>query len=320
MDTRVRIELDRERYECGSEVVGAIDIRTREPLCIGRIVLAVSKTMRLKIQKTEECREPGDGFEDIEKTEEGYRCEFEIYSNESPLEEISSGHHVFPFKFALRSSDGASSEVKGLYFDILCDIRSMYSLSAEIYMVGVHRPVYVVNREIQVVDSATEPRTFHTTVRVSSPICFFSKSHDVSFELDRPVYYSGESLVLRASVPQKSAIRHIECFVYEILNVSVDSREMVRTKYIVGGEARREADGTFKTVLRIPSTTPSTVTGADFSLRVVLFVNIGFRKGQPVRVKKYIHIVRRSMALCPEIESINILEGEVYPEKIFLLS
>lgn len=321
MDTRIRIELDKELYECGAEVIGAIDVRTRTPLCVSKINLRFSKTVRMKLQKTEDAKGPDDDFDSIEKKQDGYTYEFEMYSNEDPLEEISSGHHTFPFKFRLRDGDGGSSEIKGLYFDFLCDIRAMYELCTEIYMFGAHNPMYMVKKEVHVIDPVTEPRTFHTAVKVSSPICFFSRKYDIAFELDKLLYYSGDCLTLRTAVVSgKPIVKQVECFIYEILNVSVNEKQLVRTKYIVGGEGEHEDRGVFRTSLRIPSATPSTVTENDFSMRAMLFVNIGFHKGPPIRIKKHLHIVKKVVELCPEIDSINILEGEVYPEKMFLLS
>lgn len=320
MDSRVQIELDRETHKCGSEVVGVIDLRIREPLCISKIGLSFSKITKLRLQKTQDAKESQGDVDDIEKDQEGYKYEFEVYRNADPLEEISSGHHRFPFKVRLRNGDGASSEIKGVYFDFLCDIKNRYELCAEVHTFGAQEPMCVVKREVLIVDQMSDPRMFHATVKILSPICFFSKKYDINFELDKSLYYSGECLLLRALVlSEKQVIKQVECFVYEILSVSVDGQEVVRTKYVVGGKAKWDGEK-FETSLRIPSTTPSTVTEDFFSLKAVLFVNVSFHRGSPVKIKRYLSIVKRSLIMCPELDCVNILEGEVYPEKIFTLS
>ncbi|AFN83079.1 hypothetical protein EROM_051490 [Encephalitozoon romaleae SJ-2008] len=317
MDTRIKIDLDKEIYESGSEIKGAIDIKMRCPLCITKINLILSKAMKMKIQEID--RKEGSG-EKFEKIYDGYRYEFEVYSNDDPLGEISSGHHKFPFRFLLRKEDEGSSEIKGVYFDVLCHIKSIYDLYAEIYVLGIHNPVYTVRKEIQVVDSITEPRDFHTTIDVISPICLLRKRYNIHFEVNKQFYYSGDYLTIEATIPSKNPkIKSMECFAYEILNVSVEGREILRTKYIGGGQAEHHAGGrVLRATLKIPSTTPSTVTGSEFSIRVVLFVNLELYRGTPVRVKKYIPVIKKNIVY-PEIDCMDVLEGEVYPERILAL-
>lgn len=320
MDARVRIDLDKEMYECGSEVRGVVDIKMRSPLCIGRINLVLSKTTVVRIQGVGE--EGGQaGFGVVEKACAGYRHEFEVYSNDDPLGEMSSGHHRFPFRFCLRRGDEGSLDIKGVYFDILCHIRNTYDLYAEVYVLGVHNPVYTSRKEVVVADAPTEPRQFHTTIDVVSPMCFLSKRYDINFELDKQLYHSGDRLVVCASTSgRKPRIKRMECFAYEILNACVDGREVVRTKYVGGGEAEHLDGGrVLRASVRIPSTTPSTVTGSDFGMRVVLFMSLELYRGTPVRVKKYLHVLRRAMS-CPELDAIDVLEGEVYPERVFVVS
>jgi hypothetical protein len=320
-ETKIRIELDKEFYESGSEVAGIIDMKTRDALCISRINLTFTKKLNLKLRKIEEMGVVDESSEIIKLNQDLFDYKFEVYHNSDPLEEISSGHHKFPFKFTLKREDNGSTEIKGLYFDFLCDVRSRYNLAAEVFMFGAHNAMYVVDKEVHVIDPLTEPTQFSTRVQISSPICFFSRKYDILFDLDRALYLAGECLELRATVSSKKPIiKQIECFLYEVLSVTVGGKSIVRSKYIVGGDATPEEDGrTFRTSLRIPSTTPSTVTDPRFSLKAVLFVNINFFKGSPVRAKKYVRIAKRSISY-PEIDTLSVLEGEVYPEKVFVLS
>ncbi|KAG5859763.1 hypothetical protein KMI_05g09480 [Encephalitozoon hellem] len=317
MDTKVEIDLDKEIYEGGSEVRGAIDIKMRFPLCITKINLILSKEVSLKVQEIARKEEHGEEFG---KTRDGYRYEFEVYSNEDPLGEISSGHHRFPFRFLLRKNDEGSSEVKGVYFDVLCHIKSTYGLHAEVYVLGIHNPAYTARKEIQVVDPITESRNFHTIIEVVSPICFLSKRYNINFEVNKQFYYSGDYLNIEAAISSRSPrIKSMECFIYEILSVSTESKNILRTKYIGGGQGEHRSDGrVLRATLRIPSTTPSTVSGSDFSIKVVLFINLELYRGTPVRVKKYIPVIKKNMVY-PEIDCMDVLEGEVYPEKTLAL-
>ncbi|KAL7349676.1 putative thioredoxin-interacting protein [Encephalitozoon intestinalis] len=318
MDTKIKIDLDKEMYPGGSEVRGAVDIKMRSPLRISKINLVFSKTTRLKIQEIE--RKENTENNEVEKIYDGYRHEFEIYSSDDPLEEVSSGHHRFPFRFMLRREDEGSLEIKGVYFDILCNIRSIYDLYAEIYILGVHNPAYTVRREIQIVDPIMEPRNFNTAIDVLSPICFLSRRYNIRLEVDKEFYYSGDCLVTEASIPSKKPkIKRMECFIYEILSVSVEGKEILRTKYIGGGEAEHYDGGrVLRASLKIPSTTPSTVMGSNFSIRVVLFINLELYRGTPVRIKKYIHVIKKNI-IHPEIDCMDVLEGEIYPERILVL-
>ncbi|KMV66199.1 hypothetical protein M970_051430 [Encephalitozoon cuniculi EcunIII-L] len=318
MDTRIRVDLDKEMYEGGSEIRGAIDMKMRSPLCIGRINLILSKVVKLRVQKVR--RTESDNNDEIEETCSGYRHKFEVYSNDDPMGEISSGHHRFPFRFMLRKEDEGSSEIKGVYFDVLCNVKSTYDLYVEVYILGIHNPVYTARKEIQVIDPITELQRFHTAIDVLSPICFLSKRYNIYFETNKQLYYSGDYLVVEASIPsRKPRIKSMECFMYEILNISVEGREILRTKYVAGGEAEhRDGGRVLRASLKIPSATASTVSGNDFSMKVVLFMNLKLYRGTPVRVKKYIHVIRKNMVY-PEIDCMDVLEGEIYPEKILVL-
>ncbi|KAM0672755.1 hypothetical protein CWI42_052010 [Ordospora colligata] len=321
METSVRIELNKELYVCGDEVRGAIEIKTRNPLCISKINLKLLRKMEMNIQRTEEGKHEEDTFEAINRSINKYCYQFQVYANDDPLEEISSGHHRFPFKFGLRRDDGGSSEVKGVYFDLLCSIKGSYELHADIHMLGIHNPVYSAHKEMQVIENCTEPKAFHATVEIQSPICLFTRKYDVSFELNKQFYFSGDALAIRACIPSKTPkIKCMECFLYEILSISANGQEEIRTKYIAGGEGVNEEEGRASTLcLRIPSTTSSTFTDNDAGMRIVLFISLGLSKGAPIKIKKYLQIVKKRIAY-PEIDSINVLEGEIYPEKVFVLS
>ncbi|KAH9411342.1 hypothetical protein HK407_05g10080 [Ordospora pajunii] len=321
METSVRIELNKEIYVCGDEVRGTIEIKTRNPLSISKINLKLLRKMEMSIQRTEEGKHEGDVFEAVDRNISKYCYEFEVYTNEDPLEEISSGHHRFPFKFELRRDDGGSSDVKGVYFDLLCNIKGSYCFHADIYMFGIHNPVYSVDREMQVIESNAEPKAFHATVEIQSPICFFGRKYNVSFELNKLFYFSGDALAIRACIPSRTPkIKCMECFLYEILSISANGQEEIRTKYIAGGEGVNEGEGRASTLcLRIPSTTPSTFTDNEVGMRIVLFINLGLSKGAPIKIKKYLQVVKKQIAYA-EIDSINVLEGEIYPEKVFMLS
>lgn len=316
-DTVIKINLDEDLYEPGDFVTGRVYLKTRTPIAMKKLILTLSKQRVIDV-----CKIDPDKNGNREKYKDNstmYRHEFALYSTSDTTNELSSGCHTFPFKFSLRSSDNSSTDIKGIYFDYLVNIQNNYKLSCSLFLFGAYEPMYEVTKDIQVTDRLEKETDFKVDIEMSSIFCMYYKSYPVFFKLNKNLFFAGDQLVLDIGFQNmRKHIKNIDCNIYEILSVSTTNMNFIRTRYIVGGDAHPTDKG-YAIELRIPSSTPTSVSETEFNLKTVMFVTITMHKSSPIRVKKYLQIVKKNLEI-PPLDHLNVLDGEVFEEKVFILN
>ncbi|WUR02796.1 arrestin-like protein [Vairimorpha necatrix] len=315
-DTTLRIILDKQLYENDEFITGKISYKSRIPRLIKKISLNLTKS-----RKIEFCRFKTPEHDGINssKTSIEYSYNFDIYS---PTEtyELSSGAHIFPFKFSLKSSDSSTTEIKGVYFDYLVNIINSYTLTSNLFVEGDPEPQLTSKKDIQIVEMIDKAYQFQAKIELSTIMCLLYKSYTLKFFLDKPLYLSGDKLNLTIQMNRVlvKLIKNIECNLYEVLNIQSQDLDIIRTKYLVGASATLEKRN-YNLSFRIPSTTPSSVNEDTFGLKILLFININFKYSGPVKIKKYLQIAKRNNEL-PDLENLNVLDGDVFDERVFVLT
>ncbi|KAF9764786.1 hypothetical protein NGRA_0282 [Nosema granulosis] len=316
-DTVLKISLDKSLYGPGEFVTGTVSLKTRTPISMNKLILTLTKQRMIDV-----CKMEPDAAGNKQKYRDDstiYKHEFVLYKTADSTNEISSGCHTFPFKFSLKSSDNSSTDIKGIYFDYLVNIQNSYKLSCDLYLFGAYEPMYEASKPIQVSDNLEKEKEFKVDVEMSSIMCLYYKSYSLFFKLNKELFFSGDQLVLEIGFQNMGKhIKNIDCNIYEILSVSTPEINFIRTRYIVGGDAHRTNNG-YCVELRIPSSTPTSVSETEFNLKTVMFITITMHKSSPIRVKKYLQVVKKNLEI-PHFDHLNVLDGEVFEEKVFILN
>lgn len=313
-DTSIKIILDKELFESNENILGHVLVKTRIPLHINKIILNFSKLRKMDICKLESPE--GPRLNKVENETVEYSHDFLLYKNES---ELSCGAHKFPFKFTLKTMDSSSSEIKGIYFDFLVNVSNSYVLTSSIFLDGIYEPIYLTSKKVMIVEKIDMVSTFQTKFELSTIMCLFYKTYTVKFSLNKFLYFSGDQLILTVTFNKyiSKLVKNIECNLYEVLTIQSSDSNFIRTRYIVGGNAQASKKD-FLVNFRIPSTTPTSVNEDTFSLKILMFVNITFYNITPIRIKKYIQVVKKQIEL-PMEDKVEVLNGDTYEEKLLFL-
>lgn len=313
-DTKLIILLDKELYESDEFITGKVSLKSRVPLKTNKIRLNFTKSRVMEICKIES---PGAKGIKYSSNKKEYSYDFDLYKDS---DELSSGAHVFPFKFSLKSMDSSTTEIKGIYFDYLVNIVNNYILTCSLFLVGNPEPLYETTKEVQVVEIIDRTEYFQTKLEISTVMCLFYKTYTLKFQLNKPIYFSGDQMKLDISMNRSISkiIKSIECNLYEVMTIQSPELDIIRTRYVVGGNAILEKRSSSLS-LRIPSTTPTCVNEDTFGLKILMFINITFLNNGPIRIRKYLQVIKRRNEL-PDLEVLDVLEGEKFEEKIFVLT
>ena len=314
-ETSIKINLDKELFESNEIISGHVLVKTRVPLYIKKITLNFSKFRKMDICKLESPE--GPKLKKVSNDTLEYSYDFILY--ETLDCELSCGAHKFPFKFNLKTMDSSTSEIKGIYFDFLVNVCNSYLLTSSIFLDGIFEPLYMCKKKVMVVDKIDILSTFQTKFELSTIMCLFYKTYTVKFSLNKFLYYSGDQLVLTVAFNKYIAklVKNIECNLYEVLTIHSSDINFIRTRYIIGGNAQSSKND-FLINFRIPSTTPTCVNEDIFSLKILMFVNITFYNITPIRIKKYLQVVKKQIEL-PIEDSFEVLNGDTYEEKLLFL-
>jgi len=316
-NTKLRIIADKDIFESDEFITGKLSLKSRIPLPVKKIKLNFTKSRVMEVCKIETSGKKGIKYSNNKKE---YSYDFDIYTSRNEFDNLSSGAHLFPFKFFLKSTDSSTTDIKGIYFDYLVNINNSYTLTASLYLNGASEAIYETTKDVQVVEVFDRTEHFQTKLEVSTMLCLLYKTYTLKFFLNKPLYYSGDRLKLDVQMNRSllKLIDNIECNLYEVINVHSPEIDIIRTRYVVGGNAILEKKR-YALSLNIPSTTPTCVNEDMFGLKILMFINITFKKSGPIRIRKYLQVVKRKNEL-PDIENLDVLDGEVFNEKIFLLT
>ncbi|KAK6090386.1 hypothetical protein P3W45_000483 [Vairimorpha bombi] len=316
-DTSLKIVLDKDIYESDDFITGHVSMKSRVPLFIKKICLNFTKNRKMDVCKIESPGGP-KGVRLSKKNVE-YSYDFELYNSNGTSEEISSGSHFFPFKFCLKNIDSSTCEIKGIYFDYLVNIINSYCLTSSVFLIGAYEPILLTNKEVQIAETQNKTDYFQTKIEMSTIMCLLYRTYTIRFHLNKKVFFSGDQLCLDIHLEKSLSkqIKNVECNLYEVLTVQTPELNFIRTKYVVGGNAVLDKKN-YSMNLRIPSNTPTCANEDSFSLKILMFINMSFANSSPIRIKKYLHVVKRKNSL-PDLEYIDVLEGERFEEKFFIL-
>lgn len=299
----------------GDVVSGHVSVKTLLPLYIRGVELRVCKRFEAAYAPQGAGSERGAERVIYDRT-------FMLYRNPLEFEEVSSGHHVFPFGVRLRGDDGASADAHIALETGRLRVRNQYFLEAALH----HREGGVLRtarwrEEVCVAERARADSIRPARVDLSYCLCLLSTSCTVETALDREVYFSGDVARLCASVRERAGLRisAVAAELYQCMETDVDGRWLRERKLVSKTKGYRDAaTGRFLADVRIPSSVPSNVSERYLRLANVLCVVVAFDMSLPVRIQRRVCVVKaaRTPLHCAE-EDVDVLEGTTQPARVF---
>eukprot|EP00866_Antonospora_locustae_P001986 jgi/Antlo1/1986/1626 len=310
----LRIQQERSMHGPGDVVSGHVSIKTLQPLYIYGVELRVCKRFEAA------CTPLPPGTE--------HACEhavydrtFTLYRNPFEFEELSSGHHVFPFGVHLRETDGASVDACIAFVSGCYTLRNQYFLEAAVH----HREQGVLHTarrrdRVCVAERVRARGRSPAHIDFSYCLCLLSTSCIVETALDKEVYFSGDVARLSAAVQERAGLRisALSAELYQCMEVDMGGKRMRERKLVSKTKGYRDAaTGCFLADVRIPSTVPSNVFEQYLRLGNVLCVIVAFDMSLPVRIQRRICVVKTVRAPLDAEEDVDVIEATTQQTRVF---
>ncbi|KAL0266084.1 UNVERIFIED_CONTAM: hypothetical protein PYX00_011800 [Menopon gallinae] len=313
----LRIQREGGMHGPGDVVTGHVSVKTLQPLYIRSVELRVCK-------RFEATHTPQGAGAEHRAERVVYDRTFALYRNPLEFEELSSGHHVFPFGVRLRSDDGASADAHIALEGGRLHVRNQYFLEAAVHHRedGVLRTARCRN-EVCVAERARAGSSYPARIDLSYCLCLLSTSCMVETALDREVYFSGDVARLCASVRERAGLRisAMAAELYQCIEADMGGRWLRERKLVSKTKGYRDAaTGCFLADVRIPSSVPSNVSERYLRLANVLCVVVVFDMSLPVRIQRRVCVVKAAHTPlhCAE-EDVDVLEGTTQPARVPLV-
>lgn len=299
--------LDKRYYFPSDIVTGRLVVRTRKPLHIDHITISISKHQNISVFNEEsECI-----YRTRAESPDSRIHPFQILEDTV----ISSGEHVFPFKFVISSKECSTARLRGSFGNIRCTLENKNSLEAVCLVEGQETlakiPLTIFNR-------AEQSEMLDSKIKLSGPLCFFSKKYWYRVLTDKDIYVAGESVKVRCfplSLVKRTLFLEARISLYEVLIIRQRGQSIVRSRPLAEVKALRVAKNMFEVRIRIPTNSCSTLTGENVLVRIALFVTLKKRFGAPVRIKKYVDVGRLPLKI-PDVVELSEFEARVYSDRI----
>lgn len=308
------IQQERSMHGPGDVVSGHVSVKTLQPLYIYGVELRVCKMFEAA------CTPHPPGNEHVCKRTV-YDRTFSLYRNPFEFEEVSSGHHVFPFGVHLREADSASVDSRIAFESGHYTLRNQYFLEAEVH----HRQQGVLHTarrrsEICVAEHARACGGRPAQIDFSYCLCLLSASCTVETALDREVYFSGDVARLSAAVRERTGLRisALSAELYQCMEMDMGGRRLRKRKLVSKTKGYRDrTTGRFLADVRIPSTVPSNVYEQYLRLENVLCVIVAFDMSLPVRIQQRICVVKTARAPLDTEDDMDVLEATTQQRRVF---
>lgn len=296
------INFSRKHYFPSDIVDGNVMLSLKKPLEIEDLKLTIFKFRKILVK---------DAAKEKAIADDSSRL-YEFKHSFLKRTEVSSGVHVFPFKFIIRPNDGASTSVRGNFSDIFCHIENCYELCVE--SLTSDGETMKFNRPLIIYDRPEDMRNLDIKIRINSFLCIFNTTHHLRISTDKPYYNAGDSVIVSCqltSYSSKSIISKITSGLYEQLFLSIGNNPITKSRLLMSIEGSYVKRNSFNLCFRLPDTVSASVAEDRFTMKIALLLGIDLMKGHPIKVKKYIYIGRPDISI-PEIEDRSFLIAKTY--------
>lgn len=303
---RIEILLDKGTYFPAQTVKGKISIKTHKPLGAAFLKIRFFKHQKVFLRKL-------DGTEPktlIDKDQIMIDREFVIAERIC----LSSGVSIFPFRMNLRLDENGSGQMKGYFYDVVCQVQNNYSLEAQC---RIGDQVTKTEKNFVVLDRNEEKQFIDSKIRLSSFLCLLVKSIQFRIQTDKEWYFAGDSIQIECfpiSKTSKSMISGIDANLYEIVIFKREGGNILRSKMVSSFQAFPLNKNHFRMQFRLPMNVSPTITEKDFVIRTAAFFSVKFYNGSTMKIKKYINVSQMVLEI-PEIESALYYETKTYCEQ-----
>lgn len=304
---RIEIFLDENVYLPAQAVKGRVSVKTHEPLSATLLRIRFLKSQKVFLKEIRES-EPKVL---IDKEQVAIDREFMIAETIC----LSSGITIFPFRMYLRLSENGSGQLRGHFYDMMCQIQNNYSLEVQCC---IGSQVVCAEKSLVILDRNEEKQFIDSRIRIGSFMCLMTKSIQFRIQTDREWYFGGDTVQIDCfltSKTNKSLISGVDANLHEIVIFNRDTESILRTKIMSSFQAYPLGKNHFRIKFRLP-TTIATMTERDFVVRTAAFFTVKFYNGSSMKIKKYINVAQISLEI-PEIDSALYYETNTYCEQVF---
>lgn len=314
---------DKQEYNSNEFIVGEVNLKTREPLNVEKITLKVRKFYKglIEVEGADVSRN------DIKKMalkEERvvYEYDFNLFDDEGDFTKVSSGHHTFPFKFKLKSSDSSSVNFQQYFSNLLCEIKNTYTLESSLKLFGIYKHLLNTKKELVVIDNQNDTHETSMKIKLSSCFCIFRESFVITSSFEKKVHYSGDVAALHLQVSNINSnvrIKAVEAYLYQVISLYVEDKFITRVKHLSKNKnVVYLQDGLCISKIEIPHSAPSSTSEKLFDIRYILYMFITFNRSSPIRIKKALGVVKRIHDIV-DGEELSVLNGHEFPVKYLTL-
>ncbi|KCZ80701.1 hypothetical protein H312_01863 [Anncaliia algerae PRA339] len=307
-DPSLLIELNKSQYKSGDTIKGVLIFSTSYPIYIHKIQIKLYKefTYTINSEKLKKKRSPDTLFD--------------LYENELEFTELSIGNHSFPFEIKVKK------EIKGTANTSLYFLNNAFAIKNQIFLESL---VYKNKNDEILLKEANEIH-FINKIKCNKPsifemefsycFCLFYSDCKLRVNLDKEVYYSGETAnlaieVLKSNQPIKIKSVFVELF----QNVFLQSdNKIYKEKKLISKTKGYSCqfNNLYCADVKIPFAVPNNVFESYLSLSNHVQVSIVFDRALPITVNKNIYIYKEVIKL-PKLSSDSIIRGVTLPKKIF---
>lgn len=308
--TTIEIQLNKQFYFPKQEVTGNIVIRTKRPVQIDSLILEIRKEQLFKISYSSQ--------EDLRSVEPNpnscCKHSFDIIREQA----ISSGEHLFPFRFILHPREESTTRLRGVFGQFYCILETKKIITAE-----CRTEKGTLKREtmLTVFNKSDESQTSDIRIRLASPICFLSKSYWYRISTNKSVYMAGEFIHVSCfpvSLANSTIFTRARVTLVEQITAELNGRKILRSRPIAEVKALETKSNHFEARIRIPVGASATLTEGNIRIRMVLDVILSNKRGTSTKIKKYVDVGRLPIRI-PEVMEASDFEAKTYPENILTL-
>lgn len=292
---KIFVRLDKTHFKPGSLVTGSVFVQLKEKTQANNLTLQLKKVQTVRIFDKES---PSN---DTDSSRVVYKKEAILHENL----ELSSGEHIFPFKFLLKRGDFASTKTKGYFGSMYVEIENIYTVTG-ICNMEQSKPHTLMIYQTNKVDNPT------SIVLVRSNMLCNIKRHSFDLEINKVSFLPGDILQVEIKADSKK-LKKIGIIKFKLFENFIYCNKLMRSRLLTETTSTMSGD-VIKSVMRLPVTTAATCTESEFEIQIILEAEITYHK-QKLKAKKYLS-VRGLGSLLPEIEEHYALQAINHQEKV----
>lgn len=229
--------------------------------------------------------------------------------------ELSSGHHIFPFKMLIDLSDDNISDVnKNIDMNLLeyfsyeniinineyriCDLVCLESILS---LQNILKPIKSIGIPNLIYEQSEKEKKFRISL---SYLCFFNKDIIIHTIFNQSFYFCGDDIIFFIKGPR----------VLDNVEIKFYRRMQIKDKIKITILKSEKKKGNILNFIFLSENIP-TQSGPSFSHRYFIEIKIGIKGSIPVYLNREVFIYKKNYNLYKEL---NLLNGQRFEKQLLL--